>query len=109
MVIDKAKAVFGDKVSEYPTRQGENIEKGTLKDLQSRHSLRDHKNQHPIPELKLDKALVVVSLPSDGREGVGTWEPIQAARERQSGCGEQTGHVYLRLPRSGRVRAGLVS
>jgi len=63
MVIDKAKAVFGDKVSEYPTRQGEKIEKGTLKDLQSRHSLRDDKNQHPIPELKLDKALVVVVCP----------------------------------------------
>jgi hypothetical protein len=63
MVIDKAKAVFGDKVSEYPTRQGEKIEKDTLQDLESKHSLRDDKKQHPIPELKLDKALVVVVCP----------------------------------------------
>lgn len=63
MVIDRAKAVFSDKVSEYPTQQGENIEKGTLKDLQSKHTIRDDKNQHPIPELKLDKALVVVVCP----------------------------------------------
>jgi hypothetical protein len=62
-VIDKAKAVFGDKVSEYPTRQGAKIEKGALKDLQSKHSLRDDKKQHPIPELKPDKALVVVVCP----------------------------------------------
>jgi hypothetical protein len=62
-VIDKTKAVFGDKVSEYPTRQGEKIEKGALKDLQSKHSLRDDKKQHPIPELKPDKALIVVVCP----------------------------------------------
>jgi hypothetical protein len=63
MVMDKAKAIFGDKVSEYPTRQGEKIKKGTLQDLQSRHSLRDDKNPHPIPELKPDQALVLVVCP----------------------------------------------
>ena len=75
MVIDKANAIFGDKVSEYPTRQGEKIEKGTLKDLQSKHSLRDDKDQHPIPELKPDKALVIVVCP-----------PLAA---RESGHGNQ--------------------
>jgi hypothetical protein len=62
-VIDKAKALFGDRVSEYPTQQGEKIEKETLKDLQSKHSLNADKKQHPTPELKPDKALVVVVCP----------------------------------------------
>jgi len=62
-VIDKAKALFGDKVSEYPTQQGEKIEKETLKDLQSKHSLNEDKKQHPAPELKPGKALVVVVCP----------------------------------------------
>ncbi len=62
-VIDKAKATFGDRVSEYPTQQGEKIEKETLKDLQSKHSLKGDKKQHPIPEIKPDKALVVVVCP----------------------------------------------
>src|SRR5258706_3950544 len=62
-VIDKAKAVFGAKVSEYPTQQGEKIEKETLKDLQSKHSLNEDKKQHPKPDLKADKALVVVVCP----------------------------------------------
>ena len=71
MVIDKVKAVFGDKVSEYPTRQGEKIEKETLKDLQSKHSLRDDKKLHPIPELKPSKALVVVVCPPLAARGSG--------------------------------------
>lgn len=62
-VIDKAKALFGDKVVEYPTQQGEKIEKETLKDLQSKHSLNEDKKQHPTPEVKPDKALVVVVCP----------------------------------------------
>ncbi len=62
-VIDKAKALFGDKVFEYPTQQGEKIEKETLKDLQSKHSLNEDKKQHPTPEVKPDKALVVVVCP----------------------------------------------
>ena len=62
-VIDKAKAIFGDKVVEYPTQQGEKIEKDTLKDLQSKHSLDENKKEHPVPEVKPDKALVVVVCP----------------------------------------------
>ena len=62
-VIDKAKALFGDRVSEYPTQQGEKIEKETLKDLQSKHSLNEDKKQHPAPELKSGQALVVVVCP----------------------------------------------
>ena len=50
-------------MSEYPTQQGEKIEKETLKDLQSKHSLNEDKKQHPKPDLKADKALVVVVCP----------------------------------------------
>jgi len=62
-VIGKAKAVFADRALEYETRQGEKIEKDTLKDLQSRHSLVRDKRQHPVPEVRPDKALVVVVCP----------------------------------------------
>ena len=62
VVIEKAKAVFGDKVSEYPTRQGEKIEMDVLTD-HSWHSIRNDKNQHPVPELRPDKALIVVVCP----------------------------------------------
>ena len=62
-VIEKAKSVFGDRMSEYPTLQGEKIEKETLKDLQSKQSLKEDKKQHPVPEVKPDKALVVVVCP----------------------------------------------
>jgi hypothetical protein len=62
-VMEKAKSVFGDRVSEYETRQGDKVEKETLKDLQSKHSLTRDKKQHPVPELKPDKALVLVVCP----------------------------------------------
>lgn len=74
-VIEKAKALFSDRVSDYPTRQGEKIEKDTLKDLQSQHSLKRDKKQHPVPEIKPDKALLVLVCP--------------APSARQSGKGNQ--------------------
>ena len=59
-VIEKAKSLFGEKISEYETKQGDKVEKETLKDLQSKHSLKLAKKEHPMPELKPGKALVVV-------------------------------------------------
>ena len=63
-VIQKSKAVFGDRatVAEFPEK-GEEIEKNTLKDLQSKHDLKVDKKNHPLPEQKPDKALVVVVCP----------------------------------------------
>jgi hypothetical protein len=74
-VIEKAKTAFGDRVTEYATKQGEKLEKETLKDLQSKHSLNRDKKQHPIPEIKPGQALVVVVCP--------------APSARQSGKGNQ--------------------
>ena len=63
-VIHKAKAVFGDRmtVAEF-SEKGEDVNKDTLKDLQSKHDLKVDKEHHPLPDLKPDKALVVVACP----------------------------------------------
>jgi hypothetical protein len=64
-VINKMKSVFGDKVS--VTQFEETfaaIEKDTLKDLQSKHSVEVNKKGHELPEIKPEKALVVVACPS---------------------------------------------
>lgn len=60
-VIDKAKAVFGDRVTiaEF-AEKGEEIDKDKLKDLQSKYHVKMDRQDHPVPELKPDKALVVV-------------------------------------------------
>lgn len=63
-VIDKAKAVFGDQVTiaEFPQQSAE-LQKSTLKDLQSKHDLKVNRQNHPMPEMKADKALVMVVCP----------------------------------------------
>lgn len=64
-VIKKAQAVFGDRVAITTfTELATDIEKNTLKDLQSKHEMDPNKKDHPVPELKSDKALVVVVCPS---------------------------------------------
>lgn len=62
--IDKVKAALGDKVTvaEFEEKEA-NIEKNTLKDLQSKHEMKADSKNHPVPELKPDKALVVVVCP----------------------------------------------
>ena len=63
-VIDKALSTFGERarVAEF-AEKGAAINKELLKDLQSKHELKVNKQSHPLPELKPDKALVVVVCP----------------------------------------------
>jgi len=61
-VTEKVRAVFGDKVVSAHTVEAAEIEKKTLKDIESKHDLAIDKN-HPMPELVTDKALVVVVCP----------------------------------------------
>ncbi len=64
-VIKKSQALFGDRVTITAfTELATDIEKNTLKDLQSKHEMDPNKKDHPTPELKADKALVVVVCPS---------------------------------------------
>lgn len=64
-IIETMKAILGNKVeiADFPEKEGK-IEKETLKDLQSKHDLKVDKKNHPLPELKPDKALVVVVCPA---------------------------------------------
>jgi hypothetical protein len=63
-VIAKMKSVFGDKVTVADfAEQPADFDKQQLKALQSKHDLKIDREQHPAPELKSDKALVVVVCP----------------------------------------------
>ena len=50
-VVDKLRTLFGDKaiVADVPEKAVE-IEKDTLKDLQSKHDVKVDKTNHPMPE-----------------------------------------------------------
>jgi hypothetical protein len=62
--IGKMKELFGERVTvaEFPEQQGK-IDKDTLQDLHSKYAVKFNKKDHPLPELKPDKALVVVVCP----------------------------------------------
>jgi hypothetical protein len=63
-VIEKMKALFGDKVRIVDfAEQPADVDKNTLKALQSKHDLKVNREVHPLPELKADKALIVVVCP----------------------------------------------
>lgn len=61
--IQKATAVFGDRVAVVNYPAGSDIDKNTLKALQAKHEMKPNKSDHVAPELKPDKALVVVVCP----------------------------------------------
>jgi len=63
-VLEKSKKVFADRVVVTDVRVGVLGDEKTLKDIKSKHTfqLAERKN-HPLPELKPDKALIVVLYP----------------------------------------------
>ena len=62
-VVKKAVEVFGERATMTVFPAGAEIDKKELKDLDSKHSMEPNLNRHPSPELKPDKALVVVVCP----------------------------------------------
>ena len=62
--IEKMQGIFGDKVvvADFEEKGGK-IDKKTLKDLQSKHKLKIDKENHPMPEIKPHKALLIVVCP----------------------------------------------
>ena len=63
-VIQKMKDLFGSRVTVSNFReQPVAVEKGELKDLQSKQTLKVDKQNHPLPEMKDNKATVVVVCP----------------------------------------------
>jgi hypothetical protein len=60
-VVDKASAIFGSKVivAVYP-EQGEQVDPEKLSDIKEKDFLTIDKKDHPLPEVKADKALIVV-------------------------------------------------
>ena len=63
-VVEKMRTTFGDRVimAEFP--EAVEVDKNTLAALQSKHDIEVDKKNRPMPELKPDKALVVVVCPS---------------------------------------------
>ena len=61
---EKVKEAFGDRVATVEFREtAEKIEKETQKEAKVGYDVRADKQQHPMPELKADKALIVVACP----------------------------------------------
>jgi hypothetical protein len=78
-VVEKAQALFGTKVAVADfAEHDEEIKKETLKDLQSKHEMTADKDNHPLPALKPDKALVVIVCgPPLDPDGVGEGNQVK--------------------------------
>lgn len=63
-IIDKATRVFGSRVTvaDFPEK-GVAVKKDDLKAVKSKQELRIDKQNHPMPEIKQDRAIVVVVCP----------------------------------------------
>jgi hypothetical protein len=72
-VIDQASTAFGSRVTvtDFPER-GAEIELEDLKELKSKQTAKVDKRQHPLPELRPDKATVVVVCPPLAARDAGT-------------------------------------
>lgn len=63
-VVEKMRATFGDRVTLAEFPEALEIDKNTLPALQTKHDIEVDKKNRPMPQLKPDKALVVVVCPS---------------------------------------------
>jgi len=64
-VIAKARDLFGSRVTVADSlEKGEEIDPKTLPDIKSKHAFIADREDHPLPELKPDKATVVVVCPA---------------------------------------------
>jgi hypothetical protein len=63
-VIDKMKSLFGERVLMADFEQYPDLDKHTLKDLDSKHDFDKEKKERPMPAVRPGKALVVVVCPS---------------------------------------------
>jgi hypothetical protein len=73
-VIGKTTSLFGSRVTIAEFREQEKdgeIDRKRLPDLRSKHTLKIDKKNHPLPELKPDKATIVVVCPSLAARNVG--------------------------------------
>ena len=64
-VIAKTQQLFGNNVhiADFP-ESGQEIEKKSLKDLDAKHTVKVDKVNHPEPQIRPEKALIVVACPA---------------------------------------------
>jgi hypothetical protein len=74
-VISKAQQVFGQNihVRDFP-EIGKAVDKKQLKDREAKHDVKVDKINHPEPQVRSGKALVVVACPSVDIPGSGRWQ-----------------------------------
>jgi hypothetical protein len=74
-IIAKAEQLFGKDVhiADFP-EIGHDIDKKDLKDAGAKHSVSVDKVNHPEPQIRTDKALVVVAFPNIAVTGSGRWQ-----------------------------------
>jgi hypothetical protein len=74
-VVAKAQQIFGKDVHMPDSLQiGHEIGKKTLKDAKAKHQVTVDRRNHPIPEIRPDKALVVVACPAVYIPGSVAWQ-----------------------------------
>jgi hypothetical protein len=74
-VISKAEQLFGKDVHiALFSEIGHEIDKKDLKEANAKHSLTVDKINHPEPQIRPDKALVVVAFPNVAITGSGRWQ-----------------------------------
>jgi len=69
-VVAKTQSTFGERVTiaDYPEKgeeieKNDEIDKSRVPDLKSKHSMKLNRTDHPLPEVKPDKATIVVVCP----------------------------------------------
>lgn len=70
-VMAKMKTLFADRVTAPEYQLGDKLGEETLKDLQSKHEVKVIKAARSLPEIKPDKALVVVVCPTPSARAAG--------------------------------------
>jgi hypothetical protein len=83
-VIEKARAIWGSRVqmTDFP-ETGTELDIEKLKSLRTKHKIKVDKKNHPMPEIKEDKATVVVVCPPLAARFAGTGSQVKLHANEQ--------------------------
>ena len=98
-VIEKMKSIMNENVLVVEhDEKGEDIEKDTLAEVQSKHEMKADKKNHPLPELKPGKALVVVVCPAPAARDAGKGNQVKLhANDKVVAVNKQGTYSFVHL------------
>ncbi len=96
----KSQSLFGDRVTiaDYAEKgesvdKDRDIDKRRIPDWKAKYSVKLDRTAHPLPEVKADKATIVVVCPPLAASVTGFWGEFKAACQWQGHRGERYGYV----------------